>query len=230
MAVDNTPSTSPSEREGSSLAKSPITGTDCHIQFTNQPSDASRNPKRPDGIFYSRSEHGSSIHMMLGGLEDNPSSEKLRELFASLSVTTGLDSTRLYHNTPVARLYEDALRYEEGSMITSTGALATRSGQRTGRCPKDKRVVAEAGSEDDVWWGPVNIPLDEHTFMINRERAVDYLKTRKRIYVFDGYAGWDPKYRIKVRVICARAYHGTTVLYIYILLIMSSPLHEQHAH
>lgn len=28
------------------------------------------------------------------------------------------------------------------------------------------------------------------------------------IYVFDGFAGWDPKYRIKVRVICARAYHA----------------------
>lgn len=26
--------------------------------------------------------------------------------------------------------------------------------------------------------------------------------------VFDGFAGWDPKYRIKVRVICCRAYHA----------------------
>ena len=24
----------------------------------------------------------------------------------------------------------------------------------------------------------------------------------------DGYAGWDPEYRIKIRVICSRAYHG----------------------
>ena len=43
---------------------------------------------------------------------------------------------------------------------------------------------------------------------INRERAVDYLNTRNRIYVVDGYAGWDPKYRIRVRVVCARAYHA----------------------
>lgn len=206
----------------SSLGKSAITGEVCTVKYESDPltpgnenSESSmssdhiqRNPKRPDGIFYSRSEHGSSIHLMLGGLEDNPTSEKLRALFSGLSVTTGLDSTKLYHNTPIARLYEDALKYEEGSVITSTGALSTLSGRRTGRSPKDKRVVAEAGSEDEVWWGPVNIPIDEHTFMINRERAVDYLKTRKRIYVFDGYAGWDPKYRIKVRVICARAYHA----------------------
>ena len=50
--------------------------------------------------------------------------------------------------------------------------------------------------------------MDEHTFEINRERAIDYLNTRDDIYVFDGFAGWDPKYRIKVRVICARAYHA----------------------
>ncbi|KZT62541.1 phosphoenolpyruvate carboxykinase [ATP] [Calocera cornea HHB12733] len=50
--------------------------------------------------------------------------------------------------------------------------------------------------------------MDEHTFEINRERAIDYLNTRELVYVFDGYAGWDPKYRIKVRVICARAYHA----------------------
>lgn len=50
--------------------------------------------------------------------------------------------------------------------------------------------------------------MDEHTFEINRERAIDYLNTRELVYVFDGYAGWDPRYRIKVRVVCARAYHA----------------------
>ena len=29
--------------------------------------------------------------------------------------------------------------------------------------------------------------------MLNRERAVDYLNMLDRLYVFDGYAGWDPK-------------------------------------
>ena len=43
---------------------------------------------------------------------------------------------------------------------------------------------------------------------INRERAIDYLNTRNRIYVVDGYAGWDERYRINVRVVCARAYHA----------------------
>ncbi|CAG8762081.1 26247_t:CDS:2 [Dentiscutata erythropus] len=110
-------------------------------------------------------------------------------------------------NPSVAQLYEDALKYEEGSAISSTGALVTASGNKTGRSPKDKRIVDEPGSSKEIWWGPVNTKLPEHVFLINRERAVDYLNTRKRIYVFDGFAGWDPKYRIKVRVVSARAYH-----------------------
>lgn len=47
----------------------------------------------------------------------------------------------------------------------------------------------EETSKDDVWWGPVNIKMDEHTFEINRERAIDYLNTRDLVYVFDGFAG-----------------------------------------
>jgi ATP-dependent phosphoenolpyruvate carboxykinase len=95
-----------------------------------------------------------------------------------------------------------------GAIISSSGALINFSGKKTGRSPKDKRIVYEETSKDDIWWGPVNIKMDEHTFEINRERAIDYLNTRDLVYVFDGYAGWDPRYRIKVRVVCARAYHA----------------------
>lgn len=139
---------------------------------------------------------------------------RLLELYTLLAQETGFEKNRLFRNSSVAMLYEDALRYEEGTVITADGALATFSGSKTGRSPKDKRIVREPTTCNDVWWGPVNIPIDEHTFQINRERAIDYLKTRKRIYVFDGFAGWDPKYRIKVRVICARAYHGINFIHI----------------
>ncbi|KAM9979354.1 hypothetical protein ACTFIY_008599 [Dictyostelium cf. discoideum] len=117
-------------------------------------------------------------------------------------------NAKIFHNPAVAVLYEQALAFEHGSAITSTGALVTRSGVKTGRSPKDKRIVKESSSQDDIWWGPVNIAMDDLSFMINRERAIDYLNTQEKIYVIDGYAGWDPKYRIKVRVICARAYHA----------------------
>lgn len=118
------------------------------------------------------------------------------------------DHVDIQHNPSVASLYEDALVYESGSAITSAGALATSSGSKTGRSPQDKRIVDEPSSSKDVWWGPVNKAMPETVWKINRERAVDYLNTRSRIYVFDGYAGWDARYRIKVRVVCARAYHA----------------------
>ncbi len=105
-------------------------------------------------------------------------------------------------------LYEQALRFEKGSAITASGALVAMSGEKTGRSPSDKRIVDEESSRDDVWWGPVNMAIDENTFMVNRERAIDYLNTRERLYVIDGFAGWDPDYRIKVRIVCARAYHA----------------------
>lgn len=136
------------------------------------------------------------------------SPEKLKELFEVLSHECGLDTSRIYRNVSVAVLYEEALKHEEGSAITSTGALATTSGAKTGRSPRDKRIVREPTTEGDIWWGPINIPLDQHTFAINRERAVDYLRTRQRIFVFDGFAGWHPQHRLKVRIICARAYHA----------------------
>src|SRR5688572_27431229 len=120
----------------------------------------------------------------------------------------GISVAEIYRNASPAFLYEAALRFEKGSTISSTGALIAYSGKKTGRSPTDKRVVDEPEVRDDVWWGNVNIKLDPHSFVINRERAVDYLNTRERLYVIDGYAGWDGKHQLKIRVICSRAYHA----------------------
>lgn len=134
---------------------------------------------------------------------------KVDELREELHNEAGIDySKEIKRNASVAQLYEDALRNEPGTFLSSAGALITSSGAKKGRSPKDKRIVDEETSSKDVWWGPVNTKLDEKVFMINRERAVDYLNTRERLYVFDGFAGHDPAYRIKIRVVCARAYHA----------------------
>src|ERR1700736_5360486 len=120
----------------------------------------------------------------------------------------GLTVTTVHHNLPASALYEHAIRFEKDASIAENGALIAYSGVKTGRSPKDKRVVEHPASKSDIWWGPVNVPCDEHTFQINRQRALDYLNTQERLYCFDGFAGWDPKYRIKVRVICSRPYHA----------------------
>lgn len=71
-----------------------------------------------------------------------------------------MDRIQLKRNAPVAQLYEDAIR-NEGAIISSSGALINFSGKKTGRSPKDKRIVFEETSKDDIWWGSVNIKMDE---------------------------------------------------------------------
>lgn len=114
----------------------------------------------------------------------------------------------IIRNPNPARFYEDAIKFDSGSAISDSGALVVRSGKRTGRSPADKRVVDSSGIKDDIWWGKINIPLDERTFKINYQRATDYLNTLDRLYVIDGFAGWDKKYQLKVRIIAERPYHG----------------------
>lgn len=127
-----------------------------------------------------------------------------------------LEADTVLRNAPPAQLYEHAIAYEPGTAIADSGALIVRSGKRTGRSPKDKRIVEHPDSRDEIWWGEVNIPLDEHTFLINRERAIDYLNICERVYVVDGYAGWDPARRLKIRVVTPRAYHA---LFMHNLLV-----------
>jgi phosphoenolpyruvate carboxykinase (ATP) len=122
----------------------------------------------------------------------------------------------VHRDLPTSALYEHAILYEKDAHIAENGAFVAYSGVKTGRSPKDKRVVKHSRSENDIWWGPVNIPLESQAFAINRERARDYLNSRERLYCFDGFAGWDSKYRIKVRVICSRPYHA---LFMHTMLI-----------
>jgi len=130
----------------------------------------------------------------------------------------GINVLHVLRNPSPARLYEDAILHEQASIVSS-GALATSSGEKTGRSPKDKRIVEHPDSAGDVWWGKVNIKMDEEAYLANRRRALRFLKSRRVLYVIDGFAGWDPKYRIKIRVLCSRAYHA---LFMHNMLIRPS--------
>lgn len=132
----------------------------------------------------------------------------------------GIHVTDILRNPAPARLYQEALHSEGDCAISDKGALIVSSHEKTGRSPKDKRIVQDQSTRDDIWWGDINIPLDDRTFLINRERAIDYLNTRERLYVMDGFAGWDPNYQIKIRVIVSRPYH---CLFMHNMLIRLTP-------
>jgi phosphoenolpyruvate carboxykinase (ATP) len=131
-----------------------------------------------------------------------------------------LRAKEICRNLPPSVLYEHALRYDDGATIAENGALVAYSGAKTGRSPKDKRVVKNLASEKEVWWGQTNLPLDPKAYRAVRQRALDYLSVCSPLYCFDGFAGWDPKYRIKVRVICSRPYHA---LFMHTMLIRPTP-------
>ena len=109
--------------------------------------------------------------------------------------------------------------------ITASGALATFSGEKTGRSPKDKRIVENPESKGDVWWGSVNIPISDESYLACRQRGFNFLDNRDRVYVVDGYAGWDHEYRLKVRVLCTQAYHA-----LFMRNIMIRPSAEELMH
>jgi phosphoenolpyruvate carboxykinase (ATP) len=119
----------------------------------------------------------------------------------------GITQPILHKNLAPSRLYEFAISFQS-SAVASTGALIIRSGEKTGRSPKDKRIVGDPESRDNIWWGNINMEISRKSFQINKDIAISWLDSRKNVFVVDGYAGWDPAYRIKVRVICARAYHA----------------------
>ena len=120
----------------------------------------------------------------------------------------GIHVKDVRRNVVPAVLYEHAMSQDKTAAITRSGALTISSGRKTGRSPGDKRLTINKESSPNIWWSNINIPISEHVFLINRERAQDYLNTRRYVYVVDGYAGWDPRWRIKVRVICETPYHA----------------------
>jgi phosphoenolpyruvate carboxykinase (ATP) len=132
----------------------------------------------------------------------------------------GITVKKVHRNLAPCQLYELAIQTEPDTRIADSGALCAYSGAKTGRSPKDKRIVKNPASEKDIWWGNVNVPLDPQIYEINRERAVDYLNTRDALYCFDGFAGWNPASQIKVRVICSRPYHA---LFMHTMLIRPTP-------
>jgi phosphoenolpyruvate carboxykinase (ATP) len=123
------------------------------------------------------------------------------------AIANGHFNDPVLRNATVARLYQDSVLFDEG-VITSTGGIATSSGEKTGRSPKDKRIVDLPPVHGDVWWGSVNIPLSVESFGKLRDRAIEFLDGCPRIYVLDGFAGWDTENRLKIRIVCSRPYHA----------------------
>lgn len=118
----------------------------------------------------------------------------------------GLGAGLVKYQLSVPELIEEALVNGEGKLADS-GALAIDTGKFTGRSPKDRYIVADAVTEDDVWWGDVNIKISPEQFEVLYNKVTSYLNNRK-CYVRDAAACADPAYEISIRVVTETAYQN----------------------
>jgi phosphoenolpyruvate carboxykinase (ATP) len=112
----------------------------------------------------------------------------------------------IHANLSPAALVEHALARDE-AVLAGNGALVAYTGAYTGRAPQDRYLVAEPPSKEQIWWGPVNRPLEPGVFERLLDKARAYLQ-RRDLFVFDGWACADPKYRLPVRVIAEKGWHA----------------------
>lgn len=144
---------------------------------------------------------------------DSPSQKNLSPVYSNFSQvspqmngkTYGLEYLGLknlghvYRNLSIPELVERAVARGEG-ILASNGALCVRTGKYTGRSPQDKFIVDEPEIRDEVDWNKINVPISAEKFEQLYRRVLAYVQG-KDLYVFDGYVGADPKYRLGVRVI-----------------------------
>ena len=96
----------------------------------------------------------------------------------------------LHWNLGPAQLLEQSLQRHEGA-IAANGALVVKTGQFTGRSPRDKYVVRQPETETTVHWGSVNQPMSEAAFDRLFRRLCTCLEGLD-LFVQDCYGGADP--------------------------------------
>ncbi|MHC4989618.1 MAG: phosphoenolpyruvate carboxykinase (ATP) [Planctomycetota bacterium] len=121
--------------------------------------------------------------------------------------TLDFASTTVHRNLSVPRLIEMALARGEGE-LAANGAFRVDTGDRTGRSPNDKFLEDTPSIHEAIDWEKVNRPITPDMFARLESLAMEHLGRREELYRFDGYAGADPSYRLKVSVVTEEAWHN----------------------
>ncbi len=116
---------------------------------------------------------------------------------------------KVFYNLDYDELFrhetDPALEGFERGFVTGTGAVAVDTGIFTGRSPKDKYIVQEDSSKDNIWWADGrnrsdNKPISEEVWQSLKETTLNQFQG-KRLYVMDAFCGANESTRIKIRVI-----------------------------
>ncbi len=124
----------------------------------------------------------------------------------------------VYRNLPIATLKEMSLARREG-FLAHNGALVVNTGKFSGRSPKDKFTVDQNPSNKKIWWGPINQKISTENWNHILQKMASYAQKRD-LFIFDGFVGNDPRYKLPVRIISELAWHS---MFCQTLLVRPQP-------
>lgn len=131
-------------------------------------------------------------------------SNKLAIMIESNIQTVSLDYLGIYDATLHYQLSPEELHNisiaKNQARETVFEALAVETGEFTGRSPNDRYIVKDDLTEDEVWWGDINIPFASEKFDKLYNKVVNYL-SEKELFVRDCYACASKDFRLNVRVV-----------------------------
>ncbi|MBX2930962.1 MAG: phosphoenolpyruvate carboxykinase (ATP) [Chitinophagaceae bacterium] len=110
------------------------------------------------------------------------------------------EAVNIHYQLSPEELVKQALEKKQG-VLNDTGALCINTGEFTGRSPQDKFIVKDDLTANSVNWNNINIPIEDKYYQQLKRKILNYLGQQGEIWVRDGYACADPKYRINIRVI-----------------------------
>lgn len=135
------------------------------------------------------------------------------------------DVKEIFHNLSYEELFvhetKSSLNGYEKGVLTNLGAITVDTGIFTGRSPKDKFIVKENFSENNIWWrnehrtSSDNKPISVEAWNDLKLICAKQL-SGKNLYVQDGYSGANPESRIKIRFIMEVAWQAHFVKNMFI--------------
>ena len=114
-------------------------------------------------------------------------------------INLGIKNATIRYQLTSDELHAITIEKEQG-ITSSLGAIAVNTGEFTGRSPKDRFIVKDAVTKDEVWWSDINLPFDSQKFDVLYTKVTDYL-SEKEIFVRDSYACADENYQLSIRVV-----------------------------
>ncbi|MFQ5823515.1 MAG: phosphoenolpyruvate carboxykinase (ATP) [bacterium] len=139
---------------------------------------------------------------------DTPATKQALELASDY----GLENHGLVHlerafwNLPTSALYEEIIFRNEGHIVHA-GPVLVNTGKHTARAAADKFIVQEETTESKIWWGEYNRPFSVEKFNSLLARVQAFAQDEE-FFIQDCYAGAEPEYRLRVRIITEKAWHS----------------------